>query len=288
MKPDRDTPMPPVSAVIITYNESANLRRTVSQLYWCSEIIIVDSFSTDGTDLIAREENCKLIQRAFHGFGDQKRYAVSQCKHEWILCLDADEVLTNELITEIGRELRSPEEKHALSFPSSLVFRKQRFRFGRESNRQVIKMFNRRFGEVNNDRIHEKIEVRGTIIRLKNPVLHFSYRDITQYFTKFDLYTEWCAENYFKSGKRKSKSIVIISIPYYFFKYYLADRNMLNGLNGFYWSVLMSFYHFVKYLKLEDMHQSETSLLSRRSKAFRKVIPVFRETSIFSGNAGIL
>jgi len=149
-------------------------------------------------------------------------------------------------------------------------------------------MFNRRFGEVNNDRIHEKIEVRGTIIRLKNPVLHFSYRDITQYFTKFDLYTEWCAENYFKSGKRKSKSIIIISIPYYFFKYYLADRNMLNGLNGFYWSVLMSFYHFVKYLKLEDMHQSEISLLSRRSKAFRKVIPVFRETSIFSGNAGIL
>src|SRR5450755_1416642 len=89
-----------VSAVIITYNEAVNLPRTLSQLYWCDEIVIVDSFSTDGTDSIAREHHCKIIQRAFKGFGEQKSFAISQCKNEWILCLDADEYLSNALVEE--------------------------------------------------------------------------------------------------------------------------------------------------------------------------------------------
>src|SRR4030095_10276445 len=167
MKRNKENSIPLVSAVIITFNESSNLRRTVSQLFWCDEIIIVDSFSTDGTDLIAREENCKLFQRTFYGFGDQKRFAVAQCRHDWILCLDADEVLTNELVAEIWQKLKSPEEIQALSFPSNLIFRNQRFRFGRESNRQVIKLFNRRSGEVSADRVHETIEVECTIKKLK-------------------------------------------------------------------------------------------------------------------------
>src|SRR5450631_3938875 len=137
MKENSKSAIPPVTAVIITYNESANLRRTLSQLFWCEEIVIVDSFSTDGTDSIARKFKCRLLQRQFSGFGDQKSFAVSQSKNDWILCLDADEYLTRELIEEIRKELINPGEYRAFSFPSNLVFRKQRFRFGRESNRQV-------------------------------------------------------------------------------------------------------------------------------------------------------
>jgi glycosyltransferase involved in cell wall biosynthesis len=286
MKRYKENSIPAVSAVIITFNESSNLRRTVSQLFWCDEIIIVDSFSTDGTDLIAREENFRLFQRAFYGFGDQKRFAVSQCRHDWILCLDADEVLTNELVAEIWQELKSPEAMQALSFPSNLIFRNQRFRFGRESNRQVIKLFNRRSGEVSADRVHEKIEVEGTIKKLKNPLLHYSYRDVTQYFTKFDRYTEWCAENYFAKGKRKSRTMILISIPYYFLKYYLVDRNILNGVNGFYWSALMAFYHFVKYLKLDDMHQRAGAHSRSGGKPFRIFIPPYKRIPLLGGSAG--
>lgn len=269
MKPRKDTAIPPVSAVIITYNESANLRRTLARLYWCDEIIVVDSFSTDGTDLIARDENCRLIRRAFKGFGDQKRFAVAQCCNDWILCLDADEELSPELVEEILDELSSPDCKNGLSFPSNLVFRNQRFRHGRESRRQVVKLFNRNSGQVSNDRVHEKIEVNGPVIRLHNSLLHYSYRDISQYFTKFNLYTEWCAGNYYLAGKRKSKAVIIFSIPWYFIKYYLLDRNFLNGLNGFYWSLLMSFYHLVKYLKLEDMYGKGHSGSSIQQSKYR-------------------
>ena len=286
MKQTTNDAMPLVSAVIITYNESANLRTTLSQLYWCDEIIIVDSFSTDGTDSIAREQNCKLIQRAFSGFGDQKRFAISQCKNDWVLCLDADEFLTNELVGEIWKELQNPGDSAAYSFPSKLVFRKQPFGFGRESNRQVTKLFNRRFGQMSTDRVHEKVEVNGNIKRLINPMLHYSYRDINQYFIKFDRYTDWCAEDYYENGKRKSKSLILISIPYYFFKYYLVDRNMLNGINGFFWSALMSFYHFVKYIKLEDKYESDAALWPATGKTFKIPNPLYKRNPLFTGNAG--
>jgi len=254
MKENSKSTIPPVTAVIITYNESANLRRTLPQLYWCEEIVIVDSFSNDDTNTIARKFNCRLLQREFNGFGDQKSFAVLQSKTDWILCLDADEYLSRELIEEIRNELLNPGEYRAFSFPSNLVFRKQRFRFGRESNRQVVKLFNRRHGRISNDRVHEKIQVHGKIKKLGSPLIHYSYRDITQYLQKFDRYTEWCAEKYYLAGKRKSKSFITFAIPYYFIKYYLVDRNFLNGLNGIYWSALMAFYHFLKYIKLEDMY----------------------------------
>lgn len=260
MKPITSPPKYPVSAVMITYNESKNLRRTLSQLSWCDEIIVVDSFSTDGTECIAREMHCKLIQRAFDSYGEQKAFAIAKSRNNWVLCLDADEYLTSELVEEIKQELQQPENIQAFAFASNLVFRKQRFRFGRESRRMVVKLFNRNTCHMSKDRVHEKIIVQGRTKNLVGRLLHYSYRDITQYFNKFGRYTEWCAEKYFLDGKRKSIPVILISLPYYFLRYYLADRNFLNGMNGFYWSALMSFYHFVKYIKLEDLIQADSAI----------------------------
>jgi glycosyltransferase involved in cell wall biosynthesis len=269
MKPFTLPPQNPVSVVMITYNEAANLRRTISQLSWCDEIIVVDSFSTDGTDQIARDMGCKLIRRVFESYGNQKSFAITQTKNDWVLCLDADEFLTNDLVEEIKRELLHPGNIQAFAFPSNLVFRKQRFRFGRESKRLVVKLFDRNSCQMSDDRVHEKIIVRGRVKNLQGRLLHYSYRDITQYFDKFDRYTDWCAEKYFLNGKRKSATLILISLPYYFLTYYLKDRNILNGLNGFYWSVLMAFYHFVKYVKLEELVQENVSRSYSQSK-YRK------------------
>ena len=260
MKPITSPPKYPVSAVMITYNEAKNLRRTISQLSWCDEIIVVDSFSTDGTERIARDMHCKLIQRVFESYSEQKSFAISKSKNDWVLCLDADEYLTSELVEEIKQELQNLENIQAFALPSNLVFRKQRFRFGRESRRMVVKLFNRNTCHMSNDRVHEKIIVQGKTKNLEGRLLHYSYRDITQYFTKFDRYTEWGAEKYFLEGKRKSMPLILICLPYYFLRYYMADRNFLNGLNGFYLSALMAFYHFVKYVKLEDLVQADNSL----------------------------
>ncbi len=262
MKSVKHQSTPRVSAVMITYNEAVNIRQTIPRLSWCDEIIVVDSYSTDGTEHIAREMQCTVVQRHFTSYGEQKAYAISKCKNDWVLCLDADEYLTNELVEEIRQELEETENIQAYAFRSNLVFRNQLFRYGRESSRLVVKLFKRNTCCISNDRVHEKIIVKGRIKKLAHRFLHYSYRDITQYFVKFDRYTEWCAEKYFDLGRRKSKGAILFSIPYYFLRYYFMDRNFLNGMNGFYWSALMAYYHFVKYIKLEDMIQADHSATS--------------------------
>src|SRR5258708_25020501 len=89
-----------ISAVIITYNEGGNIRRTLSKLAWCDEIVIVDSYSTDNTADICREFGARIFFKTFEGYGAQKKFAVSRAKNDWILCIDADEVLSDDLCRE--------------------------------------------------------------------------------------------------------------------------------------------------------------------------------------------
>ncbi len=261
-------PKQKVSAVLITYNESSDLPATLSRLNWCDEIIVVDSFSEDGTDKIAREFGCKLIQRTFTSFGEQKSFAVSQAKNDWILSLDSDEWLTRDLILEICQAMEDPGDFHAFAIRSSLFFRNQRFRYGHESARPVVRLFNKKFGHITNDRVHEQIQVKGKIKRLEGLLFHNSIRNIDQFLSKFGMYTAWSAEKYWEQGRRKSKSLILISIPFYFFKYYFLEKNILNGFNGFYWSALMAFYHFVKYLQLEDRFETTAEESSTIGKNF--------------------
>ncbi|MBS1662284.1 MAG: glycosyltransferase family 2 protein, partial [Bacteroidetes bacterium] len=122
----------PVSAVIITHNESRNIRRTLSRLQWCDEIIILDSFSTDDTVAICRELGCEIYFRTFDGYGTQKRHAVSLAKNDWVLCLDADEVLSEQLIQEIVHEMKNPVYS-GYRLPMNLVFLGREFCYGKES-----------------------------------------------------------------------------------------------------------------------------------------------------------
>ena len=244
-----------VSAVIITFNEEANLERTLSQLYWCDEIVVVDSYSTDNTLNICRKHDCRIIQRTFAGYGDQKQFAVRQAKNDWVMCIDADEYLSSALVGELLLELKNLDSFAGFSFPMNLVFRGYEFKYGKESNRPFIRLFNRNKGRVTCDKLHERLMVQGPVKKLKNPILHFSYRDTHQYFLKFNTYTTYGAEQSFLKNKRRSKALIIFSIPLYFLKYYFIERNFLNGINGFYWSTFSAGYHFIKYIKLHDLQQ---------------------------------
>ena len=248
-----------VSAVIITCNEAHNLRKTLNQLYWCDEIVVVDSFSTDETVEICSQFGCKVFQRVFDGYGTQKRFAIEQASHDWILSLDADEYLTWDLAQEIQHELCANPEIVGYELPMNLVFRNYEFRHGKESNRFFLRLFNRNFGGMSADKVHEGIHVNGPVKKLKNIILHYSYRDTHHYFSKMNRYTAYGAEMAHAKGKKKSMFFIAISVPFYFFKYYILERNILNGENGFYWAAFNSYYHFVKYIKTRDLELNEMS-----------------------------
>ncbi|NML21316.1 glycosyltransferase family 2 protein [Pseudoflavitalea sp. G-6-1-2] len=245
-----------VSAVIITFNEESNIRRTLRQLHWCDEIIVVDSHSTDSTVAICREFNATVYYRDFDGYGPQKRFAVSMASNPWVLCIDADEVLSDELVDEILQI--TPEEAQANSgfaFKMNLVFLGKEFKHGKESGRHFLRLFNKEQGGFTEDKVHEAIRVNGPVKKLNHILLHYSYHSFHQCLEKNNRYSTISAEMAFSKGKKKHVLAILFALPFNFFKYYLLERNLLNGLKGFYWSTLLSFYHFFKYVKLNELHR---------------------------------
>jgi glycosyltransferase involved in cell wall biosynthesis len=252
-----------VSAVIITLNEAAIIADTISRLWWCDEIIIIDSGSTDDTVRICEELGCSVFFRSFNGFGEQKNFGVSKIRNDWVLCIDADEILTEPLIDEIRAELKRPDNVYAaFAIPRNLVFMNKVFEHGRESHSSLIRLFNKKKGSWDGAVVHEKVSVEGAVKNLKNKILHYSYHDYSQFLSKINLYSSLGSRKLFAKGSNKGKAVIILAIPFNFFKYYIIDRNFLNGYKGFVWAVFNTFYHFVKYLKLSELKRKEIKTAS--------------------------
>ncbi|MDX2047540.1 MAG: glycosyltransferase family 2 protein, partial [Chitinophagaceae bacterium] len=241
------TAPPGVSAVIVTYNDAFYLRRTLKQLYWCNEIIIVDNFSTDNTLSVCREYNCKIFQRQFDSYGEQKGFGVRKASNNWTLIIDADEYLTPELAEEIQLELQNTRNCNGYLIPVSLVYREKEFRHGKESKKYFIKLFHKEYCEINGDKADEKISVPGTKRKLKSKILRFSFSNIYEGINKMNANSTYRAEIAVETG-RKPPAFIYLAIPLYFWKYYLLDRNFMNGKNGFYWSVFNAFYLLAEYV----------------------------------------
>ena len=257
IKDKENLTFPKVSAVIITYNEAGIIAQTLSKLEWCDEIIIVDSGSTDETLDICKEYGCSIFYRPFNGFGEQKKFGVTKTKNDWILFIDADELLSEPLIEEIHSELNKKEIKFAgFEMSLNLVFMNKVFKYGKETNCHRIRLFNKNLGNWNDSVVHEKINLNGSVKRLENKILHYSYTSYSQFLKKIDLYSALSAKKMLSKKHNKSKAIIALSLPFNFFKYYLIDRNFLNGYQGFAWAVLNSIYHFVKYLKVEELKRN--------------------------------
>lgn len=238
-----------ISAVIIARNEAHNLQLSLPKLTWCDEIIVVDDFSEDDTKQVALSFGSKVYSRKFDGFGTQKRFGISHASNDWILNVDADEVLSDALIQEI-QSIKSGLDINAYEIPIRHVFLGKTFNYGKESAFYHLRLFNRLHGNFNEATVHEKAIIEGKTARLSNIVLHYSYKDLSHYFEKFNKYTDIGAEKLEKQGKSRSLIGCMARFPIYFFKHYFLYRNFMNGWQGFVWSYLNAWYHTVKYLKL--------------------------------------
>ncbi|MBS1920872.1 MAG: glycosyltransferase family 2 protein [Bacteroidetes bacterium] len=170
--------------------------------------------------------------------------------------LDADEVMSDGLVEEIKNEMKSPVAM-GYFIPMTFVFLGKHFRYGKESWRYFMRLFNKKSGNFNNFKVHEKIELNGNTQKFTNNIYHYSYRNLFQYFEKFNRYSSYGALMAYQKGKRKSLLVIIVAVPLNFMKYYFVELNFLNGLSGFYWSALNAFYHFAKYIKIHEMFQSK-------------------------------
>jgi glycosyltransferase involved in cell wall biosynthesis len=246
-----------LSAVIIACNEERRIAATLKALDFCDEIVVVDSGSTDATVSICKQFNCALFSRAFDGYGTQKKFAVSKASNDWILAIDADEVVTEELKREIVSVLSDGiTDVQGYYIPISLVFLGRLLRFGGEYKKPHLRLFNRRVGTFTSDRVHEHAEIQGKKGFLKNHILHYSYDGITDYLAKFNEYTTIAADTLFQKGRRGATVNLFVRFPLTFFKIYFLKGCILDGYRGFLWSLFSSLYPVVKFAKLLEKQTS--------------------------------
>ena len=251
--------MQKISIFIIAFNEERIIAQCLEKLTWADEIIVVDSGSSDNTVAICEKFGAKVIYNKFENFGKQKQFALEQTTNDWVINLDADEILSDELITEI---LNLDFKVNGYKIPFKHVFMNKIFNHGNESNRLILRFFNKKYGKYNELDVHEYIEIEGLTQNLKNSLLHYSYTSINQYIDKLNRYTTFYAKINAEKGKKFSFLQIIFKTKFEFFKKYFFDKNFLNGKEGFYWSVFSSFYTFSKCVKTNQYNHEipKTSL----------------------------
>ena len=242
-----------ITITLITLNSEKTLKTVLEAVSWADEIVLVDSGSTDGTLEIARQFKAKIIYRVFEGYGSQKNFATDQASNDWILSLDDDEILTPELQQEIQNLDFQNTECQGFKIPRSLIFLGKLLRFSGEYKRLTLRLFNRKYGNWNAEYVHESVEVNGKTATLKHQILHDSYRDLTDYFNKFNKYTSLGAKTLSEHKKTASTFKIISRFPTTFLKIYLLKGSCLDGYAGFMWALLTAITPVVKYAKLREL-----------------------------------
>lgn len=257
-----------ISATVLTKNSEETLASCLKALEGFDEVILLDTGSTDLTLDIARTfPNVKVHEAPFQGFGPLHNLAAEKASHDWILSLDSDEVLTEELASEIEQASLTPECVY--SFPFHNYFNGKHIRGCGWFPDRHIRLYNKAKTHFSNDFVHEKIESHGLKeVRFQHPVKHYSYRSISDFLKKMENYSSLFAHQN-KQKKSSSLAKALLRSTFAFFKSYVIKKGFLDGREGFIISVYNAQTTFYKYLKLEELNQTDaalTALSSRRKR----------------------
>jgi glycosyltransferase involved in cell wall biosynthesis len=263
-QPSDKTPTPTVSAIVVCFNEADRIEACLESLNWCDEIVIVDSFSTDGTAEICRRYTKRFIQREWAGYRDQKAFAHSQATKDWVLLVDSDERVTPELRDEIQKSLTAAGEYSGFAVPRLVFYLDRWWRRGGWYPDYDVRLFRRDRASWGGWDPHEKILVDGRVGRLKNPLHHFSYRNIEDHIQRINRFTSISSRELGKEGCKWRLTDAILRPAVRFFRSYILKRGFMEGFAGFYVAVTAAVYVFLKYAKLWELELEERKDVERK------------------------
>ena len=245
-----------VSVCMITYNNSRTVEKAfLSVASWASEIIVVDSFSTDNTYEIVKKYASYCEQRKWPGFRDQYNYCISKAINDWVIFIDADEEISSELALEISQLL----EKENGIYDGYIAHRRN-FYLGRWIMHggwlpdYEIRLFRKSRGAFEGA-LHANVKVRGRVGELLHFFYHYNYKNIADQIDTINRYSETAAKDMQSEGKRFSFLDLLLRPLWRFIKEYLLKRGFLDGFPGFVIAVSTMYYVFVKYAKLWELER---------------------------------
>lgn len=243
--------MTKLTAIIPTGNEIHNIEAVIASVNFADEILVVDSFSTDGTFEKAQELATKVIRREFNYPASQKNWAIPQAENEWILLVDADERVTPELKAEILTLLEQKKHEPVAYWIGRMNhFMGERVNYSGWRNDKVIRLFKRDFCKYEDKYVHEEIIANGSVGKLNNKLYHNTYITFDKYIEKMNKYAWWQAKDYDKKTGKLTPYHFVIKPFWGFFKHYFLQSGFRDGLVGFTIGYIQAYVVFMRYVKL--------------------------------------
>ena len=265
MSADNSSRVNAISAIVVCFNEQERIRDCLESLRWCDEIVVVDSFSTDLTPEICRGYTDRFIQREWAGYRDQKALAHSQATKDWVFLVDSDERVTAELRNEVENALVQDNGRYAgYAVPRLVHYLDRWWRRGGWYPDYDVRLFRRDRATWGGSEPHEKILVDGAVRRLRNPLHHYSYRNIEDHLQRINRFTSISSRESKKQGGRWRLSDALLRPAARFFRSYVLKRGFMEGFAGFYVAVTAAVYVFLKYAKLWELELGEKKKLGRK------------------------
>lgn len=245
--------MAELTATVITYNEEQNIRECLESLAWVKEIVVVDSGSRDRTLEICRDYTDRVFINPWDGYLEQKNVAVSRASHDWVLSIDADERVPEELRQAVERELSAPRhDGYWISRRNHFLGRWMRY--GGWYPDRVLRLFDRRKGRFGGVNPHARVMIAdGSVGLIDSHLIHLTYRDFSQYIRKQDSYTQISAVERVKRGRLPSSvtgAELVLRAMIKFAQAYVLKRGFLDGFHGLIAAVGASYFNFIKYAKV--------------------------------------
>ncbi len=240
-----------ISVVILTKNEEENIKRCLESLLWCDEKLIIDDLSSDKTIAIARKSGTTIYQHKINGdFASQRNYALEKAQGDWVLFVDADEIVSDRLVEEIEKKIGN-SKANGFYLRRRDIFLGQPLNFGETGNFSEIRLGKKGVGEWQR-KVHEIWKITAPVDSLKNPLIHYSHPTIKSFLTKLNYYTDLDAREFLQKGKKFSYFDLMLKPPTKFFFNYFLHAGFLDGLPGFIMAFMMSLNSLIVRVKMYE------------------------------------
>ena len=250
-----------LSVYLVTLNEEARIEDTLKAASRVADdLLVVDSGSSDRTEEIARKYGARFVFNRWKNISSQKQYAQNECLHDWVLSIDADEVLSEGLIEEINniKSIKDGPGQNAYKIKITAMYpgdRKPRLLANRYD---LVRLYNRKNATMVDRLTHDRVVLGADcrVVRLKNEIYHFSYLSLTNTWQKYNRYSDELVKTAIATGKRYSKFRLIFEFPVQFLRYYILKRQCLHGWWGFISAVTSAYFRFLKIAKYIEYQET--------------------------------
>jgi len=239
-----------LSVVVVTLNEAERLRACLESVAWADEIVVVDAESDDKTATIAREFTDRVVVRPWPGYAAQKNTAIELATGDWILSLDADEIVSAELAADVGRILTANGPADGYAVPRRNIFWGRWVRHGGLYPDWQVRLFRRTRGRFAARAVHESVSVDGRVERLAGHLEHRSYRDLGDFLARADRYATLAATEAVAQGRRAGVGDLVLRPLGRFVVMYVVRGGFLDGWRGFLLASLYAYYVLIRAAKI--------------------------------------